>query len=217
MNDLVNPTLVDLWISTLADVKIGSAQSEAGLLELAHAYSQPDRHYHNLEHVQAVLEKIIELIDPDRPSPPLMLAGWFHDVIYDSRAKDNEEQSAHLAHEQLHAWGLADHDIGETERPILLTKSHRAEEKDWPGQVLLDADLAILGSDSESYQRYAEAIRQEYAWVSEVDYRNGRSSVLERFLNRPWIFFTARMRRSHEDRARANLQGELERLRSGTT
>src|SRR5579872_6892248 len=52
--------------------------------ELVARYSRPERHYHTLTHIAAMLELL-----PDTP-PALALAVWFHDAIYDSRAADNE-------------------------------------------------------------------------------------------------------------------------------
>ncbi|BAZ86821.1 hypothetical protein NIES806_30370 [Dolichospermum compactum NIES-806] len=40
------------------------------------------------------------------------------------------------------------------------------------------------------YQAYSQAIRQEYAWVSELEYIIGRKQVLERFWQREKIYFT---------------------------
>ena len=70
---------------------------------------------------------------------------------------------------------------------IRKTKTHDAGS-DTDAQVLLDADLAILGESESVYRTYAEKIRQEYAWVPEPDYRKGRRRVLENFLSRPRIF-----------------------------
>ena len=83
---------------------------------------------------------------------------------------------------------------------------------DLAGQTLLDADLAILAADELLYDAYAEAIRREYAWVPEGDYRAGRVRVLERFLARPRIFFTPPMAEA-ETRACDNLAREIGRLR----
>jgi predicted metal-dependent HD superfamily phosphohydrolase len=55
----------------------------------------------------------------------------------------------------------------------------------------------------------ARAIRQEYAWVAEDDYRRGRASVLHGFLGRARLF---RLERTHERldvAARRNLRNEL--------
>jgi predicted metal-dependent HD superfamily phosphohydrolase len=78
--------------------------------------------------------------------------------------------------------------------------------------MLLDADLAVLGADEAAYDRYAAAIRREYAWVPEDRYRAGRARVLEDFLGRPQVYHTAAMRSRAEDRARANLRREVAAL-----
>ena len=67
---------------------------------------------------------------------------------------------------------------------IMKTKTHDAGD-DADAQVLLDADLAILGASEPAYLDYAKKIRQEYAWVPEPEYRQGRRRVLESFLSRP--------------------------------
>ena len=78
--------------------------------------------------------------------------------------------------------------------------------------VLIDADLAVLGASESAYRAYAEKIRQEYAWVSEPDYRTGRRELLERFLARPRIFrFLAHL----EEPARRNLAAEIAQLAGG--
>jgi predicted metal-dependent HD superfamily phosphohydrolase len=60
---------------------------------------------------------------------------------------------------------------------------------------------------------YAHAIRQEYAWVPEADFRTGRRRVLESFLQRERFYFTAGMR-DREPAARQNLAAELQSLQA---
>ena len=91
---------------------------------------------------------------------------------------------------------------------ILKTKTHEAGS-DADAQVLIDADLAILGADDPSYRAYAKQIRQEYDWVPEPEFRSGRRQVLERFLSRPRIFhFLTNL----ETPARRNIAAEIARL-----
>lgn len=65
--------------------------------ELSVLYEGRDRHYHNLAHIEAMLALAGEyrklLGDPEAVEAAI----WFHDAVYDSRAKDNEAQSAALA------------------------------------------------------------------------------------------------------------------------
>jgi predicted metal-dependent HD superfamily phosphohydrolase len=147
-------------------------------------------------------------------SSAVQLAIWFHDAVYDPRAKDNEAKSAELAATLLHPLGVP---AGTIDRVANLVKAtaHLASaeapaERD--AAVLLDADLAILGAAEERYRRYAADIRKEYGFVSDADYRKGRAAVLKLFLGRPRIFHTPVMFEEGEARARANLAAELKEL-----
>src|SRR4051812_15176924 len=62
--------------------------------DLVCRYGAPDRHYHNIRHVVSVLETVCRLAKT--PTAPLLLAAWYHDAVYDSRAADNEERSVAL-------------------------------------------------------------------------------------------------------------------------
>jgi predicted metal-dependent HD superfamily phosphohydrolase len=102
--------------------------------------------------------------------------------------------------------------VEEAARLILLTRTHRCAPDDRAGRVLLDADLAVLGGSREDYDRYARAIRREYAWVEEAAYRAGRRRVLEGFLARPRLFLTDKFFRAREAAARENLRRETASL-----
>jgi predicted metal-dependent HD superfamily phosphohydrolase len=187
--------------------------------DLVRRYGEPARHYHTLDHITAVLDTIAQIEaattpEADAPGSPiaLLLAGWLHDVVYDSRASDNEERSAEYARALPAALNVPAEVRKETARLILLTKSHTTAPGDRAGEMLLDADLAVLGAEPCLYADYAAAIRREYAWVSESDYRAGRRRVLERFLSRPRVYFTAWMAARAEARARDNLAREIARL-----
>jgi predicted metal-dependent HD superfamily phosphohydrolase len=190
------------WLDLLPD-------AHSAFDDLVRRYAEPSRHYHTLAHIASVLEVIDRLVS--HAPPALVLAAWYHDAVYDSRAGDNEERSAELARHAL-AGRVGDGVCDEVARLILLTTSHTASADDHVGQVLLDADLAVLGAERDIYDAYARAIRQEYAWVNEPDYRTGRRRVLQRFLGRPVIYFTRAMRAQAEGQARANLAREIAAL-----
>lgn len=203
------------WGSVLAPWTGDSAALDAAFQQLVAAYCEPGRYYHNLDHIRQVLETVAQLCQPEIP-PPLVLAAWFHDAVYDSRAKDNEERSANLASSVLTVLGVSAAVVQETERLILLTRQHTASSDDAAGKILTDADLAILGCSPEEYDRYAVAIRREYAWVPDESYRTGRCEILRRILERPQIYATTQMRRTHEAQARQNLQREVVLLQGGS-
>jgi predicted metal-dependent HD superfamily phosphohydrolase len=88
------------------------------------------------------------------------------------------------------------------------TKTHEAAD-DLDAQVLLDADLAVLGASPTIYRKYADNIRLEYAWVPKLEYQTGRRQVLSKFLTRPRIYhFLTHL----EEPARQNITAEIGRL-----
>lgn len=166
------------------------------------------RAYHNLRHIEHTLETYLFLaedLDPE-DGARVVLALNYHDVVYDPQAKDNEAQSAAFARRSLVE--LEEADLMEIERLILLTHGHRAD--DLVGALVVDADLAILQASPQEYDAYAAAIRQEYGFVSDEDYRAGRTRVLEELMARK--LFTSPL--LDEDAARANMRREIERLAS---
>jgi predicted metal-dependent HD superfamily phosphohydrolase len=141
----------------------------------------------------------------------VQLAIWFHDAVYDTRAKDNEERSAAFAVEVLQPLGVPTPTVEHVARLVRAT-AHLASPDapaDADTATLLDADLAILGAAPERYARYARDIREEYAWVPEEDYRKGRAAVLRAFLARPRIYNHRLMFEEGEGQARVNMAAEL--------
>ena len=125
------------------------------------------------------------------------------------KAKDNEEKSAEYAMEILSSLSIPSDVIKNVKKLILQTKNHCASNTDFNAQVLLDADLAILGSNPGEYSKYAQEIRQEYIWVPETEYFAARKKILETFLQRKNIYFTQFMQERREKIARINLEIEM--------
>ncbi|MEU6039400.1 HD domain-containing protein [Actinomadura sp. NPDC047616] len=176
---------------------------------LAARYAEEHRRYHTRDHLTAVLDLVDELA-PYAADPDLVrLAAWFHDAVYDPARADNEMRSARLARRMLADTDLAPDAVAEVARLVELTESHAPDEDDRNGQVLCDADLAVLGSDPERYAAYAAAVREEYAFVPEELFKAGRAEVLRSLLDLPALFHTPEARGRFEDRARQNIRTEL--------
>jgi predicted metal-dependent HD superfamily phosphohydrolase len=187
------------------------------------AYTQPNRHYHNLDHIHHLLT-IIERFDREN-SPQLerlqdpssvILAAWFHDFVYDPQAVDNEVQSAKAATELLSNLNLC-LDLDRIEQLILATQGHQIDPDDADLCMFLDADLAILGADRLRYATYMRSIRREYEWVDEASYRTGRSRVLASFLQRDRLYYTDLLFDELEAIARMNLQREISLLKDSNS
>lgn len=212
-SELLRAVLRPQWQVLLKPFGAIDLAIEQSFLAVVEAYSRPDRHFHNLEHVHQVLGTISSLEHQLRDSRPVRLAAWFHDVVYCSQKKDNEERSADRAEEVLRRLRVPGPCRERIRSLILATKTHQVEANDPDAQVLVDADLAILGASPAEYARYAAAIRQEYAWVADGEYRAGRRRVLEGFLGRPRIYRTEPLSELLEAQARHNLTAEIESLR----
>jgi predicted metal-dependent HD superfamily phosphohydrolase len=64
----------------------------------------------------------------------------------------------------------------------MATQHHVIHEDDNDAKLLLDIDLAILGQDSARFNEYEQQIKQEYAWVADEAFKQGRGQVLTSFL-----------------------------------
>jgi predicted metal-dependent HD superfamily phosphohydrolase len=182
---------------------------------LAERYREPHRRYHDLRHLQEVLQTVDDLADAADDVEAVRWAAWFHDAVYDVHRDDNEERSARLAEQDLAASGL-DHDIVcEVSRLVRLTATHQPEDGDANGAVLCDADLRILAADPWRHAEYVADVRAEYAHVPDAEFRAGRAAVLRALLSSGRLFRTERAYTRWEERARANLAAELRQLEAG--
>jgi predicted metal-dependent HD superfamily phosphohydrolase len=171
-------------------------------------YAEPHRRYHDTTHVRQVVRDAVALTE-GRDRALVALAAWAHDVVYDGRPGADERASAAWARQQLTAAGVADADITRVEGLVLATLEHTAPSGDHLADALLDADLAILGAEPAGYERYRRAVREEYAHVTDADWRVGRAAVLRSLLAREPLYRTAAARDRWAVLARRNLVGEL--------
>jgi len=186
-----------------------TAEESLRLLSLPHAITknwvvrlrEPQRHYHTLAHVEAMLANL----STAHATRELVAAIWLHDIVYDPKACDNEEMSAFVAEQDLVGSGI---NIPTVIGLILGTKGHE------PGSdtqnLLNDLDLGILGAPPAAYARYAHQIRQEYAHIATPAYKAGRAKVLSAFDQKQ--IFQTELFAGLEERAHKNLRAEIARL-----
>ncbi|MEU6522458.1 hypothetical protein ABZ892_06280 [Streptomyces sp. NPDC046924] len=175
-------------------------------------WQEPQRHYHTLGHLTAVLDHVDELAAHAEDPDVVRLAAWFHDAVYLPDRSENEERSARLAERALAEAGVAEAKTAEVARLVRLTVTHDPADDDRDGQVLCDADLAVLASPPSAYAVYTAAVRAEYHFVPNDAFREGRAAVLRRLLALPRLFHTPHGQEHWEATARYNIGGELEML-----
>jgi predicted metal-dependent HD superfamily phosphohydrolase len=193
-----------------------AGDEHAELLEhLLARLREPHRSYHTATHVAWVLRHIDHIAAAGLPAsvdlPVVRLAALYHDAVYLPTRSDNEAVSAKLASAAATALGWSSNRVSGVERLVLATAGHSPTALD--EDVLVDADLAILGSGPKDYTAYVQGVRAEYSHVPEDHWRTGRAEVIRRFLDTPTLFHTAVMHDEREQRARANLSAELASLR----
>jgi pantetheine-phosphate adenylyltransferase len=197
----------DMW------ERIGMGENrEDDYNELVSLYGDSHRVYHNLVHVFHALREMQEAINLIESPGQVELAIWYHDAIYNPGKTDNEEKSAELARQRLGRSGLESSFVDDVVDLILATK-HTGIPKTHDEKYIRDIDLSTLGKFEKEFNEYGSDIRDEYAHVSEEQFRYERSAILQRFLQQDSIYFTDFFKQKYEGQARRNLENSIGRLR----
>lgn len=200
------------WLHLILAMGIEEASARKAFADLVTNYNGNGRYYHNLAHVGMVLDTAGGLRHLAKDYEKVQVAIWFHDVIYDPRAKDNEAQSAAYARRVLSELGFPADTITRVSDLILATTTHLAAAGDVDAQILLDADLAPLAYDEALFFQQSTALRQEFSYIPEDEYRQGRIRVLNSFLARERIYQTDQLYDELESKARNNLNRAISLL-----
>ncbi|MEV3990599.1 HD domain-containing protein [Streptomyces sp. NPDC049837] len=201
------------WASAVHDAPHADRYAD----DLLARWAEPQRRYHTTDHLVAVLDRVDELADHADDPDLVRLAAWFHDAVYLPERSTNEERSARLAERALPELGFDEARTAEVARLVRLTITHDPADGDRNGEVLCDADLAILAAAPDAYAAYAAAVREEYGFVPDDAFREGRAAVLRQLLGLPCLFRTPHGAREWEERARQNLTTELKLLETSGT
>ena len=213
-----------------------SAEIQATCASVLGRWSEPDRIFHDIHHLTAMLANVEKLINETHHPDTVRLAAWYHGVVfstsryrvYTKRGGEDELLSARTAENELTQLGIA----AETARrvaeliwgmkaPALTAMpvmgrapatSLGTAEQDIDIMVLRDAHLAILASSPQSYRRYTQAIREEYPHIPDESFWRGREKIVAKLLERKHLFYTPEGQK-WEDAARQNLQAEAAKLR----
>ncbi|MCY9782801.1 metal-dependent phosphohydrolase [Nocardiopsis sp. EMB25] len=180
--------------------------------ELLGRWGEEHRRYHTLTHLWETLRAVDVLVDQADDPDAVRYAAWFHDAVYEGRPGEDEHESARLAERLLTELGVDPARVREVVRLVEATADHRTDPGDADGAVLCDADLAVLASAPDEYLAYTAAVRAEYRRVPDRLFREGRLSVLRSLRGTPYLYATPYGRTHWEERARANIDAEIERL-----
>lgn len=175
------------------------------------AWLSPQRHYHTLQHLSECLQCFESLRGEAQHPHEVVMDIWFHDAVYDVRASDNEQRSADWAVSALTGAGVGPAAVQRV-RDLIMATCHAAIPQGGDARLLVDIDLAILGSDAGRYAQFEEQVRAEYAWVFGPVFRYRRRAILQQFRLRQPLYATAHFRQQRELQARQNLTWAINRL-----
>jgi predicted metal-dependent HD superfamily phosphohydrolase len=180
--------------------------------EIVRKYTSARRHYHNGQHIQALLDLCEryagQLNDPD----VVAFAIFYHDIIYNVLRKDNEPRSARLAVKRLQALQVPPEKTAQVKLYIEATQTHAVTASVTHVsdlQLFLDFDMCILGAGWEAYEAYTRQVRREYGVYPDKLYYPGRKQFLQQCLQTGHIFQTQAFRDAYEAKARENMAREL--------
>lgn len=93
-------------------------------LEIEKKYTHKNRHYHTLQHLNNLINELetikTEVIDWNT----ILFSVYYHDIIYNTLKKDNEEKSALLSEKRLIEINVDNSIITKVKNQILATKNH---------------------------------------------------------------------------------------------
>lgn len=176
--------------------------------EISSLYSQPNRFYHNLVHIQECLTYFLDLKKIVKNPIEMYLAVIFHDVVHNPKDSTNEVASANFASEYLKNNLVAPNvDIKLIEHLIKLTAYHdqEIENLEYDERLFLDIDMSIFIASKNRLLEYENQIFQEYSNVISIsEYQLGRLTFLKKIQNKH-IFRSSYFRSRFEETAKKNI------------
>ncbi len=174
--------------------------------ELCNRYGASGRHYHTARHICQCLRQL----DSARtviPHPDYVeVAVWFHDAVYDAKAKDNEDRSARLF------LGLSADLPGAARQAIstlILATVHPNEPSCGDQRYIVDIDLSSFGLPWVEFLRDSRDVRAEFPHLSNDLFLTGQGSFLRHLTGRKNFFLTNFFRNRLESQARDNIRRYL--------
>lgn len=210
------PKLKPRWSTLMSRLRVRDSHTQQWFSTVCTKYTEPQRHYHTLTHIDELFVYFDKHERDIKKHNHVELAIWFHDVIYDPKKNNNEEESAKLfsefCDEALELTGISSELKQTVTDYILATKSHKMPNpNDTDLAYFLDFDMTILGKPWDFYKIYSQQIRQEYIHYPEKDYCVGRTKVLNS-LKSGGIYISDPFKKEYEERAKLNMEKEIEEL-----
>lgn len=205
-------SMAQRWMVLIGNYKVDDEAGRWLFTKIVRAYNGDGRYYHNLGHIGFVLNTIADLEPLAKDYHSVLLAAWFHDIVYEADNQGNERQSARFGYEALIELGVDEETASRVSDLILMTADHNPPEDDGDAKILIDADLAPFAFDKELFNQQSEALRLEFAQIPEDDFNASRKQFLTSMIDREQIFLTRQLHEELEGKARENIKQSLAAL-----
>lgn len=144
--------------------------------QIIEKWCESHRYYHNIDHLFDILDSLetewsegnIDIAEYQ----VLSVSALFHDVIYDPRSNQNEEESIKYYKDTVT-------DIDQRVINVILSTKYRKEPDNRLPQIFWNIDNSILRSDINDLLEYEVRIRKEFQFVDYSVYKEERINFLK--------------------------------------
>lgn len=202
----------DTWLKLVAGFTTNDKLANEWFGRIQQTYQNSSRSYHNMEHVESLLQyiQLHQHLIEDKES--LQFAAFFHDYVYEAGSTNNERHSAQEALKALFELQVPTEKVAKVCRLIMATKHHNPVSEDKDTALFVDMDMAILGASPNEYIVYRNAVEKEFSSCPNFLFARGRRSFLLNTLAQPFIYHTKVFQEALELNARHNLLTELKTI-----
>lgn len=191
--------------------RVGFSENTKTYNQLLSHYNQKHRYYHNIHHINAVLNHLKQVRHLANNYDAIEIALWFHDAIYKIFSSTNELDSANWATSFLDKNG-ASQELSTKVHALIMATLHNTIPIDNDEKLMVDIDLSILGCTPDFYSSFESWIRKEYKLIPGFVYKKKRKEILSSFLVRDRIYSHDFFYEKLEQTARANIKNAISHL-----
>ena len=180
--------------------------------QLIASYTEPQRFYHTLTHIENCLELIDQISSELQCPEALELAIWYHDVVYQPGARDNEQLSA----DQFVATtaGIFDETLQQTVYQHIMATVHDGSETTHADtKYMLDIDLSGFGRPWEEFIQDSVNIRLEMEEIPDEVFYQKQAGFLDKLFSQAQLFKSDYFFDNYETQARQNHSNYFESIR----
>ena len=171
---------------------------------ITEGYCESHRYYHSQRHILFCLRQFERVEDTLTDRVAVGLATWFHDVILDPAANDNEEQSKLLFQEL--AKNHLPVELIEKTSSLIMSTCHIDAPANFDESCIQDIDLSSMGEGWDSFVRDVDDLRKEYSHLSDEQFINVTNDFYHKMLGRNKIYSSDYFFGHCEQQARNNIK-----------